>query len=650
MMKILLKMLVVILAVGLLVTSMEASSNENDEYSYSKFTTGGSSTNNYFSQNNAPYVYTSTRCSKGKNPICWPIIITNTGKELANYGSKDSVGTVASGRYKDIAYLYYSHSYKRGKEYYTDYYFTDQTGKKYNTPDVANGSLSRNITKDAKVLDVTSNGIYLNNKLILDSTFKLTHAKIQNNLKGLQSIVAVTNTNAIVVSNTKKWITSKISLTTHGDRMGILSVYPKNNSVVVYSIYKYVNSYNKGLILGRVNFDNNENISGWLFNSEKRNVGFDPSIYVKHNDIIISAKNSSNNSYVKTVVKDDSKLKHIVGVKPKNIEGFENEKTIAFLAGTSLSQIQWVASNKVEDENSNSQGEVTYDISKSIYKSVYFQGKYNDTQLAISHLKNEAEAKGGVQKKASQFTSMVLDIDGFFSPQSSLRIVSEKGEVNGLATWLDANGDAQKDIDGNDVKDIEISTDMNRLSFFIMKERGYYHGLDYTSYVMPSLLGFGKDGSVKFTVFDPKSKIEKLTYNIGYDELSYAKRYENNFSRLYFQGLFGLGLGKITMSDDGAYAKQKAKEEGYDGIGSDMTIAVDYLLDFGYIIQKKAKFLRGAGYSTQIGYKLRGTYFRSGSSSKKSSDDSSSESNDLTLEFERNDYWHGAYISFNLIF
>ena len=45
MIKILLKMLVVILAVGLLVTSMEASSNESDEYSYSKFTTGGSSTN-----------------------------------------------------------------------------------------------------------------------------------------------------------------------------------------------------------------------------------------------------------------------------------------------------------------------------------------------------------------------------------------------------------------------------------------------------------------------------------------------------------------------------------------------------------------------------------------------------------------------------
>ncbi|MEA3383284.1 MAG: hypothetical protein U9Q20_01220 [Campylobacterota bacterium] len=78
-----------------------------------------------------------------------------------------------------------------------------------------------------------------------------------------------------------------------------------------------------------------------------------------------------------------------------------------------------------------------------------------------------------------------------------------------------------------------------------------------------------------------------------------------------------------------------------------MTLAADYAMDFGYIWQQKSKTLKGLGYSTQIGYKLRGTYYGSGSSSDSESD---SDSNDLTLEFSRNDMWHGPYVSFNIIF
>jgi len=614
------------------------------EYQFAKFKQGYKSLNSHYDSQGVPNVKTSKRCTKGKNSYCWPVIQNEKGKVLVSYGRNDSVGIVSSARYKNQAYLYYSHSYKVGKKYYTDYYFIDQNGKKYDKPATASNSLSRKITKNRDVLDVTGNGIYLNNKIVLSSTEKLTHAKITNNLSGDQSVIAVTNEGKIYVSNTKVWKDTQLKVTKKGDRVGILSSFPSNENEIVYSIYKYINSYNKGLVAGRVNFDSNENIHGWLYNSENKNVGFDPEIYVFNNNILISAKNSSERTTLYTSIGNDSNFNKIVGIKPEHTKGFEDEKNFSFLAGTALSSITWDATNKIEDENANSFGNVEYEISNSLYKTVYLQGKIGDTQLAISHLKNESEAKGGQTAKASQYTSAMLDIDGYFSPQASLRIVSEQGEVNGVATVSNISGL----LNGSDFSSnsFEVSTKFQRFSAFVMKERGFYHGLDYSIYKMPSLLGYGKDGSIKFTILDPELKIQKLTYNIGYDELSYARRYENNFSRIYLQGLAGVGIANLSLSGDlESRAQAKAISLGYNGTGTDTTLAIDYALDMGYIWQQKSKTLKGFGYSTQLGYKLRGTSYMSGSSSKSNSD-----SNKLTLEFDRDDIWHGPYVSVNIIF
>jgi hypothetical protein len=631
------------------VVSFASEKPNTTEYSFSKFDANYSSKDSFFSSNGVPDIYISTECSgKGKNRKCWPVIIGG-GKTLKSYGQKDSVSMVAKGRYKDIAYLYYSHSYSRGKKTYTDYYFIDHTAKSYPKKGVKNGSLARNITRDAKVLDVTKYGIFLNGAKIVSSHSKLAYAKITNNLKGDQAIIAIDTKSKIYISDTKAFIDTKAKLASRGDRMGVLSVYPKDSSNIVYTVYKYVNSYNKGLIFGKINTKTDSTISGWLFNSEVRNVGFDPDIYTDGDKIYISATDSSNSKTISTILTDDKTLQKIVGVVPPHTVGFEEEKHLSFLVGTSVSYMFWNASNKVEDEDQNSYGEVEYDISDSIYKSIYFQGKLGNTQLAVSHLKNEAESKGGATKKASEFINAVFDIDSFFDPSSSLRIVYEVGEINGLATWLKSSGDPVVQ-NGITFKNLPVSTKMERYSFFTMKDRGLYHGLDYTKYIMPSLLGFGKDGSIKFTIFDTKAKIQKLTYNIGYDELSYAKRYENNFSRLYLQGMFGLGVGHIKMSDGGDYADKLAISKGYDGTDEPITLVADYALDVGYIWQRKSKTLRGLGISTQVGYKLRGSYFSAGTTSEATGDEQSDDSNTLSLEFERHDIWHGAYASVNIVF
>ncbi len=608
----------------------------NGEYQFSEFKNGNYSTNQFFTSKGAPEVRKSSRCSKGENSYCWPVIEDQNERVLASYSRNDLIEIVASGRYANISYLYYGHTYKVGKKYKTDYYFLDNEGNRYDTKSTVS-SLDRIITKNRDVLDIASDGIYRNGSKVLDSNEKFTHAKIKNNLSGDISVVTVGQNNKIYISNTKDWFETTTKLSKRGDRLDILAVYPVSKDEVVYSVYKYINSYNKGLILGKVNFQNNKNYEGWLFNSENRNVGFSPSIYSEEGIITVSAINSSESNYLYTKL-NSKDIQNIVGVKPKHIVGYEDEKKLSFLIGTGLSKMKWISNNKLksgEGDNEKTIGKVDYDISDSMYKSVYIQGKYENKQLGISYLKNKAEDKGGDTKKASEYINVILDIDGFFSPQSSLRILVEEAEVNGLATYTE-----------NNIASIyDVSTKFTRYSAFVMKERGLFHGLDYTQYTMPTLLGYGKDGDVYFSVFDKKSKIQKITYNIGYDELSYAKRYENDYNKFYIQGLAGIGLGFIDLSSEAkSEVDRKVSQTSYKK-DSDMplSIALDYSLDLGYIWQQKAKSLGGLGYSVQLGYKLKGTYFRSKSSSE-------DENDSLSLEFERNDYWHGAYVSANIIF
>ena len=219
----------------------------------------------------------------------------------------------------------------------------------------------------------------------------------------------------------------------------------------------------------------------------------------------------------------------------------------------------------------------------------------------------------------------------------------EKGKLNAIAS-LDEGGDANSVLNYNG--SVGVTNEVTRYSLLVMQERGFFYGLDYTQFQMPSLLGFGKSGDVKFAVFDPKTKIKKYSIELGYDELSYAKRYETYLSRFYIQGLGGVGLGYIDYSNEvSSTIHTRSNALGYDDVTSPLTFVFDGVLDIGYIYQNRVKLLHGLGLSSQIGIKARGTYYLSGSSSKSEDSD-----NKLTLEYDRYDLWYGPYVSLNLIF
>jgi len=123
------------------------------------------SKSSYFNRLGMPNVYVSSQCpNKGD---CWPVIRNQDGRVLRSYSSSDSLGTISSGRYKNVAYLYYSYTYGSKKDRHTKYYLIDQNSKEYNIPSTMYG-----YNLDS-IIEVGENGVYKNGNEILTNELRI---------------------------------------------------------------------------------------------------------------------------------------------------------------------------------------------------------------------------------------------------------------------------------------------------------------------------------------------------------------------------------------------------------------------------------------------------------------------------------------------
>ena len=636
----------ILLIISFLLVGLYAdeSQKQKDEYVLGKIDRGKKSQSAYFNELRLPAVYVSTQCpKKGK---CWPVIRNQDGKILDSYSTSASLSELSHGRYNGIAYLYYSYTHGSGKNRVTNYYLIDQNLKKYPTPNGGTG-IDSIITKDAKLLTLGHNGVYKDGTQILQSQ-PIQDGVVSNNPDGDIAVVALLElSNEIMVTNLSKWKSTNVVLTKHGDRNGILSVYPKDKNNIYMAVYKNVNIYNKGLMGAHVDFAKDKTEKGWLFNSSLRNVGFDPSIYTKKDTLIVAAKDSTNRSdvYIKITPKDYKGL----GTTPKHILGFEDESKFDLLVGIGYTQMNWIASTDVGDIPKDSKkvfGEVKYNIGQSLYKSVYFEGRFDSTHLSIAYLQNEAKKVGGLTAKASKVLNFLLDFDGFIGDSTSLRLKATKGNINGIATFIDKHQGST--LLPNNPTETEFQSEIVTYGAYLMMERGWYSGLEYTDYTTPSAVGFsGRSKTVDYYGMDPSFKIKSASLVFGYDEISYAKRYEADLSRFYFQGFGGVGWADYTLSD----AVQK-KVENLTGKTINYTGSFTFSAqaDLGYIFQQRFKAARGLGYSFTAGYKAKWAGTTTGQTENKGDgNDVIIKQNELELEMSRYDIWHGPYVSANFI-
>lgn len=610
------------------------------EYAFVSPQIGNKSYQQYLNELDAPQVFNSRYCPNNSGK-CWPAIKNSDGELLKSYSREASVTRLASGRYKDQAYLYYSVSQKHGNKTITDYYVINDKGHIQALEEThPSGSLDKIVNVDGKVLTITQAGLVVDGRVILEASSPLRYAKFGSDPQGNLAMIALDQGGFIHVSDMKSWLDTGEQLARRGDRNGVLSVYPARE-MLYYSVYKYVNSYNKGLVFGRVDIHNQQAESGWLFNSELANVGFDPSVYERDENLVVSAENATLGGHVHFIIPRNYDAPLLASNQPLHINGFEQEKTLELMLGAGVSSLAWEANADVTKDKTT-YAKTKYEIADSLYKSYWIQGKYDTTQLALTYTQNEAEKMGGQTKQASNFLNAVVDFNGFFSSQYSLRLKMEQGTVGGIAqlSASEASGATLLNPTGS----LEFETKLQQYAGLVMGERGRYAGLVYESYQMPGMLGFSDSSKqVTYVGYDPKTQLTKLALVYGYDELDYVRRYENNISRFYADWLIGIGWVDVVVSND---LKRELRDEGKKLVGSG-AIALDGKIDLGYIHQRKIKKWRGAGYALTAGYRLKTGYMTSGQSDESKS---KLDADEVALEFDRWDIWHGFYASLNLVY
>ncbi len=620
-----------------------------EEYMSSPVLKGSKTTHEYFNEIGIPNVSVGTKCPEKGD--CWPVIQNQDGRVLKSFSAKHTVRKIASGRYRDYACILVEHNWKCGKEYCSETFIVDYGGRKtkfFEEYDkrVEGESLDKIVSRDGNLIILSSKGITELGKdgsivRTVPSPMQLKQGILRNNPDGDIAVMAIGKNDEIFISNLKAWTSTNFILSERGDRKGILGAYP-DADVIYCVVYKYVNEYNKGLHTITAEFDGTKFTvnKGLLFNSEDRNVGFDPDVHTEGNNVIIGAKDSSNNKLVHFNL-PKGEISEIRDVKPLHTVGFEKEKSLAFLGGGGVSYISWVADSQVE-KGDVTYMDVDYDISGSLFWLGQFEGRFGKTHIAVNYLRNQAESyigkKGGeLTKRASQFLLGKIDFHGLLPKPSSLRLVIEKSEINGVAKWKRNETFPAED-------DEEFSTEYYRFAGLLTRERGLYGGLEYVKYQMPSAVGFSDSSkSIVYTAFDKELEINKISLLFGYDMLAYAKRYETDYSKFYFAGNIGFGLGWLSISDEiRREAKEDTKKEDID---TPLFVALDGTLEAGYIWQQRIKRWKGFGYSINLGYRAKGVYMGAGQAKE-----SEATTKGLAVEFQRYDILHGPFIQCNLIF
>ncbi|MEA3227919.1 MAG: hypothetical protein U9P38_02480 [Campylobacterota bacterium] len=589
-----------------------------------------------------PNLYVGTRCHKDcKKNCCYNVLENEQGETLRSYPTNDSVSKIVSNRYNSKSYLMFSHTYGAKKERTTRYHIVDNKLKEYSVP-ITIISLSDAITLDGKLMQINSSGVYKDGKKLYDSK-KFESAKIVNNLQGDIALAGVEkNSRTVYISDGKNWLNSEITLAQHSDTKGILSLYPQDENNIYLVAYNLINIYNKGIMGTHIDLSTQSVKSGWIYNYEKNNIGFDPEIYIKDKDIIINTTNSSTDKRVSFSL--TPKQYATIGDNAPNREGFEEESYLSFMAGTGLEYLFWDANTRVEQDDVT-YASSRYDISQNIYKKLYFQGRVGETQLAISYMQSEAEKAGELTKDVSDVLNLFIDFNSFISKSDTLRVAYTSSNINGITTFIDKKAGAISLTPDGEKK--EFKSKVERFSLLLMQERGFYGGLEYTDFETPATVGFsGSSKNIEYYGLDNKFGITNIELIAGLDTAAYAKRYETDFSTVYFQGLTGVGVSIYDLSNsfENSVENISNKEITFQ---SNFSLVFDLELQLGYLWQQRFKVVKGFGYSFDIGIKIRGSYTNS-----EQSDDSDDtiEPDELSMEMTRYDIWYGPYTYFNILF
>ncbi len=601
--------------------------------------------------------------SNNNNDSHWVEVVDRKGRVLKRFSDRYSVSIKGEGRYRDKAMLLVSSRIKKCEKNCSRYYLFGSNNRSPDLSEIELGNIQDTLVlKNDEWMVMNRSGLnflYHDGKGTrirkMNAPFEIVDGVFGSDIDGNWQAIAVSNEGMIMIANKNGWDVLNITLASHGDRNGVLAIYPRAHDKALIAIYRYTNEYNKGLFLLDYNLSTRAILNqGWLFNSEDINIGFDPEIYVNHStdEVIVSSINSSMNNRPVFFTLSAENMTELKPDLPEHIRlsGFSREKIGSFMIGGGISQLGWIANSRVE-KNDVTYSEVDYHIADSLFISANIEARLGNTSFTLNYLKNEAENFVGreideavnndgvafLAKEASSYLFSTIDFHGLLSTTSSLRLQLERGDTKGVA---------EVEIFNQEKTFTTFSTRYDRIALLSIQERGFYMGGDYVNYAMPSAVGFSDyTGNIDVADFDPDFEFSSLRFVFGYDALAYAKRYETNYSRWYWAGGLNIGLGWASLSDQ---IIDDAKQLSGKSRVAELPLffSVGGELELGYIWQKRSKNMGGLGYSAAFGYRLNGNYLGAGSGDEVSIDDFDT----LALEFSRYDLFHGPFFKANILF
>ncbi|GHA42099.1 hypothetical protein ACFFLZ_14205 [Photobacterium aphoticum] len=466
--------------------------------------------------------------------------------------------------------------------------------------------------------------------------------QINNNLAGT---VAITFVNAdkqqlhyanlynLDRQDNAAWHVLPTRLHNRSDRRDVIATYPVNRNAGVVAMYEYINPFNKGLTL--YSFAGQQPRRHVLTNSEAGNFGFDPEVFVYGAQYAVTAEDptASRDESLKTYLVDPELLQG----EDQYTNDNESQSQLDFMAGYGLTYNMWDASQSVGDDV-----ETDYEIDPSFLHSVYFQARYSDTQVSLKYLTNQAKEKGpdGTSEAVDMLTGLV-DFNGFFEGADTLRLKIDWTKTQGLATYkaereslcLEAGCEVSK----------AFSTEYLNVETLVMSEGGMYLGLSYSTYAMPSAVGFTRNQDSDHVIgstFDEDYEQARLMFVMGSDEAAYGARYETDYDRIFLRPNLGFGVVKHSMS---AEAEERARNGETGGIAGKTGFVVSGGVDIGYIYQRRWREASGLGFSLQTGLRARLEYTMDNFLTDASDDE-------IYFKYNRFDVMWGPYVQFNAIF
>jgi hypothetical protein len=557
--------------------------------------------------------------------------------------------------YHDIEWALVSVPIKNNKRTITHYYLHSSNSRnRFSTTKMCTG-LDRDISAQGEIVCISSEkvevvGDFSGNQ---DKTYPLSGdalvAVVDHYKGGVINLAYISETkneydaelleyqlNVNDLGNLKKsnssWLTEMTSLHKNSDFNNILAVSSRGDGQYSAAVYEWINPYNKGLVA--YNFSPKSEVSvGKINASEMHNFGFNPKVEITKAGVKFSALNSSSGaretfSYSNTELTQMNYEQH----------EFSNASYFEFMFGAGFQPSFWSVNQKVE-VGEQQKAKTEYDMNTNVLTSYYMQGRWGDSQIAVSLLQNKAKEKVNhavdndlLQEVVKKYI-VQYDYHGLFSGASTLRLVYGSMNAGGIATYQ---------IDNEEKSEYAFESKRVIYKALVMAEKGMYWGGYHSTYNSPSMVGFvNENGYFSGAAFDKDFKLTKYGMVFGYDEGWYGSRYETDYNRWYITGEFGIGGVYLHTNRDTLFDAVGTREGDINGKN---TIELKGTLDVGYIWQRRIKSLKGLGMSILAGYQAQYEYIN------QNSDDEDELDSGWTLHYQRQDIIHGPYVKLNIIF